>query len=144
MLIYVAVLTKFVIRVVRISLAASSVSFSFLSPRHHFFSPVNICRYRQFCSYVLYYLTCFRSIVTFSIRGNFFLHAVTYMTFILLEPLLCSLTALRCVLFLFTVISHHKSSSSSLPHSSGPQSRKGGSEDGGTLGQARPILDLRT
>ena len=37
MLIYVAVLTKFVISVVRISLAASSVSFSFLSPRHRFF-----------------------------------------------------------------------------------------------------------
>ncbi len=37
MLIYVAVLTKFVIRVVRISLAASSFLFRFNSPRHHFF-----------------------------------------------------------------------------------------------------------
>ena len=75
MLIYVAVLTKFVISVVRISLAASSVSFSFFIALSSLFS-FNICRYRHrfhnSVLYALYYLTCFRIIITFLIRGNSF------------------------------------------------------------------------
>ncbi|KAH9001298.1 hypothetical protein EDB92DRAFT_40986 [Lactarius akahatsu] len=76
MLIYVAVLTQVCYPCSsHPSCRITRFLFFLIAPVITFFF-FNICRYRQrfhnSVLYALYYLTCFRTIITFSIRGNFF------------------------------------------------------------------------